>query len=108
MLSHYERQELDRIRQRMESDDPALARAFEHGAPPRRWVSARVLRRGLDLFAAALTLLGLVTLNFGLVFLAALVLAGAACAHVAGWGEDSLTEQLPPQRTGGAAPAEEA
>ncbi|MFC4001915.1 DUF3040 domain-containing protein [Prauserella oleivorans] len=107
MLSHYERQELDRIRQRMESDDPELARAFERGAPPQRWVSVRVLRRGLDLFAAALTVLGLVTLNFGLVFLAALVLAGAACAHVAGWGGDTLAAEAAPRRTGGAAPAEE-
>lgn len=87
MLSRREREELERIGGKLRDDDPELARAFGRGGPPRRWAGGRVLRRGLDLFAGALIVLGLVTLNFGLVLLAAIVLVIAAFAHTQSWGE---------------------
>ncbi|GAA1228339.1 hypothetical protein GCM10009676_08360 [Prauserella halophila] len=86
MLSRREREELERIGGRIRDDDPELARAFGRGGPPRRWAGDRVLRRGLDMFAGVLIVLGLVTLNFGLVLLAAIVLIVAAFAHVQGRG----------------------
>ncbi|MBB3052986.1 hypothetical protein FHS23_004029 [Prauserella isguenensis] len=87
MLSRREREELERIGGTLRDDDPELARAFGRGGPPRRWAGGRVLRRGLDMFAGVLIVLGLVTLNFGLVLLAAIVLVIAAFAHVQGWGD---------------------
>lgn len=82
MLSHHERQELERIQQWFELDDPDLARVLSTGAPPSRSVRSRLGRFGVDLLAVALIVLGAVTLNFGLIFFGAVVLAIAACMHV--------------------------
>ncbi|OLT44598.1 hypothetical protein BJF85_20060 [Saccharomonospora sp. CUA-673] len=87
MLSRREREELERIGGQLSDDDPELAEAFGRGGPPRRSPGGRVLRRALELFAGALIVLGLVTLNFGLVLVAAFVLVAAAFAHAQGWGE---------------------
>ncbi|MFF5986902.1 DUF3040 domain-containing protein [Prauserella flavalba] len=86
MLSHYERQELERIEQRFEHDDPELASALGSCARPHGMLSLpKLARLGLDLFAGFLVLLGALTLNFGLVFVGALLLVCAACAHLKGW-----------------------
>ncbi|TKG71838.1 DUF3040 domain-containing protein [Prauserella endophytica] len=86
MLSHYERQELERIAQRFEHDDPELASALGSCAHPRGTLRlSKLARLGLDLFAGVLVVLGALTLNFGLVFVGALLLICAACAHLKGW-----------------------
>ncbi|EHR49451.1 Protein of unknown function (DUF3040) [Saccharomonospora marina XMU15] len=82
MLSHHERQELERIQQWFELDDPQLARALGQGSPPRTNLRSRLARLGMDALAIGLVVLGAVTLNFGLIFFGAVMLAVAACLHV--------------------------
>ncbi|WP_199432880.1 DUF3040 domain-containing protein [Qaidamihabitans albus] len=82
MLSQYERRELDRIEQRFEADDPLLAQELGHGVLSRKGPLSWLARAGLDVLAGAAVLLGLVTLDFGLVFLGAMTLAVAAWLHV--------------------------
>lgn len=82
MLSHHERQELERIQQWFELDDPQLARALGQGSPPRSKLGSRLARLGMDALAIGLVVLGAVTLNFGLIFFGAVLLAVAACLHV--------------------------
>lgn len=91
MLSHHERQELERIQHWFELDDPDLAKALGTGTAPRGGRGrGRIRRLAIDSLAAAVIVLGIVTLNFGLLFLGALILAVAACLHMSGW---------PPART---------
>ncbi|PRX43709.1 Protein of unknown function (DUF3040) [Prauserella shujinwangii] len=82
MMSHHERQELERIEQWFHSDDPQLARSLGDGRPPRGRGHGGLLHYGLDALAAFLIVMGAITLNFGLIFVGALVLATAACLHV--------------------------
>lgn len=84
MLSHHERQQLERIEEWFLTDDPGLARSLGQAAsppPPAGWRTCLV-RYALDALAAVLVVLGAVTLNFGLIFVGVLVLVGAACLHV--------------------------
>lgn len=82
MLSHHERQELERIQQWFELDDPDLAKALGTGLPPSPRLRSRIARFGVDVLAIALIVLGAVTLKFGLIFFGAVLLAVAACMHV--------------------------
>lgn len=87
MLSHHERQQLERIQEWFERDDPNLARALGQGAQPTGLSRSRFLRYGVDALAVALVVLGVVTLNFGLIFFGAVMLAVAACLHVSQWSD---------------------
>ncbi|WP_026453024.1 DUF3040 domain-containing protein [Saccharomonospora iraqiensis] len=87
MLSHHERQELERIQQWFEHDDPDLARQLGEGESPGGVLRSRVLRYVTDALALGLIVLGAMTLNFGLIFFGAVLLAVAACLHVAHWGD---------------------
>lgn len=87
MLSHHERQELERIQHWFELDDPEFARALGEGAPPKGTWRSRLARFGMDAFALSLVVLGAVTLNFGVIFFGAVMLAVAACMHVTRHGE---------------------
>ncbi|PXY32797.1 DUF3040 domain-containing protein [Prauserella muralis] len=80
MLSPHERQQLDRIEQWFEADDPAFA--DDLSALARRGVWPRVGRIVLDLLAAAAILVGLYTLDLGLVFLGLITAGGAAWLHL--------------------------
>ncbi|WP_019819135.1 DUF3040 domain-containing protein [Saccharomonospora saliphila] len=87
MLSHHERQELERIQQWFEHDDPDLARTLGQGRPTGGVLRSRWLRYVTDVLAIGLIVLGAMTLNFGLIFFGAVLLAVAACLHVAHWGD---------------------
>ncbi|OQO89879.1 hypothetical protein B1813_18715 [Saccharomonospora piscinae] len=83
MLSHHERRELERIQDWFEHDDPRLARELgQAGASAAGGRRSRLLRYAADAFAVVIVLLGVVTLNFGLIFFGAVCLAGAACLHL--------------------------
>ncbi|WP_199430525.1 DUF3040 domain-containing protein [Qaidamihabitans albus] len=84
MMSHHERQELERIEQWFRTEDPNLARSLGDGRPPGGGTGAKVGRFAVDALAAILILMGAFTLNFGLIFLGAVVLVAGACLHVAG------------------------
>ncbi|WP_197320866.1 DUF3040 domain-containing protein [Saccharomonospora sp. NB11] len=85
MLSHHERRELERIQEWFEYDDPHLAKALGQVGTPGGWARSRTLRYAVDALAIALIVLGVVTLNFGLIFFGAVCLAAAACLHVTRW-----------------------
>jgi hypothetical protein len=94
MLSHHERQELERIQQWFELDDPRLAKALGDGAPPGGSLRSRLVRLGMDTFALAMVVMGVVTLNFGLIFFGAIMLVVAACLHVTRWdGNEGITSR---------------
>ncbi|PXY26939.1 DUF3040 domain-containing protein [Prauserella muralis] len=94
MLSHHERQELERIQHWFELDDPDLAQALGQGTTPSAARGrGRISRFAIDALAAVVIVLGIVTLNFGLLFLGALVLAVAACLHVSGWPSSERGER---------------
>ncbi|MBK1786989.1 DUF3040 domain-containing protein [Prauserella cavernicola] len=89
MLSHDERRELNAIEQRFESDEPELAAALSTCSEPPGPSLTKMARLALDLLAGLVLLLGAITLHWGLVFVGALLLGCAACAHLGGWTDPS-------------------
>lgn len=79
MLTPHERQQLDRIERWFEADDPAFA--DDLSVLERRGLWSRVARVALDVLAAAAILVGLYTLDLGLVFLGLIAAGGAAWLH---------------------------
>ncbi|SFO99534.1 Protein of unknown function [Amycolatopsis arida] len=82
MFSQHEERELKKIEQWFEADDPELAKALGEGALPGGARRARAIRLTMTVLAPAVVLLGVLTLNFFLVFVGIVGLVGAACLHL--------------------------
>jgi hypothetical protein len=82
MLSHDEHHHLKAIEQRLEADDPALARMFRtHEAPPRPH-QRKSVRIAVDVIAAVVFTLGALTATGVLILFGAMMIAAGVSMHL--------------------------
>ncbi len=86
MLSHHDRQELEKIERWFETTEPALAAELRTGKPARPPLLRLAIMLALDISAGLLMLLGLVVNSPALLLLGMITVCAAVFVHVSRFG----------------------
>ncbi|MEV6909322.1 DUF3040 domain-containing protein [Amycolatopsis sp. NPDC051071] len=88
MLSHHDRQELEKIERWFELTEPELAARLRSGKPAKPSLLRLAVLLGLDLMAGLLMLLGMVTNSPALLLIGLITVTAAVIAHLSRFGRD--------------------
>lgn len=86
MLSHHDRQELEKIERWFELTEPALSARLRSGKPSRPPLLRLAVVLSLDITAGLLMLLGMVTNSPALLLIGMITVTGAVCVHLSRFG----------------------
>ncbi len=88
MLSHHDRQELEKIERWFELTEPALAARLRSGRPAKPPLVRLAVLLSLDVTAGLLMSLGMVTNSPALLLIGMITVTAAVIAHLSRFGHD--------------------